>query len=176
MMIAKTGIALLWVSVLLVLGTSSAFAQSPTTGRIAGTVKDERGALLVGADVTVSSKTTAGERRVATDNQANYAVPLLPPGAYRVTITANGFATSVFDPVQVVITETTTVDANLPVAGPDVATVSIDPLVQKDGPQLGRVVDSRAVSELPLATRNFTHGWLDSPASRGRIPASCPAA
>ena len=92
MMIAKTGIALLWVSVLLVLGTSSAFAQSPTTGRIAGTVKDERGALLVGADVTVSSKTTAGERRVATDNQANYAVPLLPPGAYRVTITANGFA------------------------------------------------------------------------------------
>src|SRR5207244_5364485 len=30
------------------------------------------------------------------------------------------------------------------------------PLTQPDGPRLGRIVDSRAVSELPLATRNFT--------------------
>jgi hypothetical protein len=28
--------------------------------------------------------------------------------------------------------------------------------LQRDGPQLGRVVDSEMVSELPQATRNFT--------------------
>lgn len=169
-MIAKTGIALPSVIWLLALCTSSAFGQSPTTGRIAGTVKDERGALVVGAEVSVNSKTTAGERRAITDNEATYTVPLLAPGAYDVRITARGFATSVFDPVQVVITETTTVDANLVVAGPDTVAVSVEPLIQKDGPQLGRVVDSRAVSELPLATRNFTQILALSPGTSVSLP------
>src|SRR5258705_12518260 len=169
-MIAKTGIALPSVIWLLALCTSSAFGQSQTTGRIAGTVKDERGALVVGAEVTVNSKTTAGERRVITDNEATYTVPLLAPGAYDVRITARGFATSVIDPVQVVITETTTVDANLVVAGPDTIAVSVEPLNQKEGPQLGRVVDSRAVSELPLATRNFTQILALSPGVSVSLP------
>src|SRR4030095_4377622 len=67
-----------------------------------------------------------------------------------------GFASAVFDPVKVVITDTTIANANLELAGVDTVAVRVDPLLQMDGPQLGRVVDSRAVSELPLATRNFT--------------------
>jgi hypothetical protein len=155
-MIAKTGIAL-WVGGLLALCVSCAFAQSPTTGRIAGTVKDERGALIVGADVTSTSKATAEERRVTTDDQGNYIVPLLPSGAYRVRIRASGFNFLLLDSVQVVITETTTVNAELTPAGviADPVLVRIAPLLQTDSPTLGRVVDSRAVSELPLATRNF---------------------
>src|SRR5258705_4288258 len=169
-MIPKTGFTLLSVIWLLALCTCSTFAQSQTTGRIAGTVKDERGALVVGAEVTVNSKTTAGERRVITNKEATYTVPLLPPGAYDVRITARGFATSVFDPVQVVITETTTLDANLIVAGPDTIAVSVESLIQKEGPQLGRVVDSRAVSELPLATRNFTQILALSPGTSVSLP------
>jgi len=90
-------------------------------------------------------------------------VPLLAPGLYRVRITFSGFAPAVFEPVRVVITETTTVDGDMGLAGPDTIAVRIDPLIQKDGPQLGRVVDSRAVSELPLATRNFTQILALSP-------------
>ena len=79
-MIEKNGIALLCFGWLLFLCPSSASAQSQTTGRIAGTVRDQRGALIVGANVTVSSKTTAGERQVTTDNAGNFSVPFLPPG------------------------------------------------------------------------------------------------
>jgi len=171
-MIAKSGMALFWVGWLLALCTSSAFAQGQTTGRVAGTVKDERGALIVGAEVTVSSKSTAEERKVTTDDQGNYSVPLLPPGTYRVRITANGFTTFIFDPVQVVITETTTVNTGLKVAGVivDPVMVHIAPLIQKDGPQLGRVVNSRTVSELPLATRNFTQILTLSPGTSVSLP------
>jgi len=155
-MIAKNGIALLCVGWLSVLCTSSAFAQSQTTGRIAGTVKDQRGALIVGADIAVSSLATAAERQVTTDNQGNYGVPLLAPGTYHVRVSANGFASALFDSVHVLITETTLVNAELSAAGviSDPVTIQIATLIQKDGPQLGRVIDSGAVSALPLATRN----------------------
>jgi len=112
-MIGRTGIALLWVSWLMALCTSSALAQSQTTGRIAGTVKDPRGALIVGAEVNISSEATTEERKVTTDNQGNFTVALLPSGIYRVRIKASGFNFLLLDSVQVVITETTTVNAEL---------------------------------------------------------------
>jgi len=141
---------------LIVLTSSPALAQGQTTGRIAGTVKDQKGALIIGAQVSIKSRTTAEERQATTDGEGNYTVPLLPPGTYRVSILSSGFAPAVFEPVQVAITETTTVDANMIPAGPDIVSVRIDSLAQRDGPQLGRVVSARAVAELPLATRNFT--------------------
>ena len=87
-------------------------------------------------------------------------------------VTAQGFNSILLDSVQVVITETTQVDANLTVAGVivDPVVVRIAPLIQKDGPQLGRVVDSRAVSELPLATRNFTQILGLSPGTAVDLP------
>ncbi len=161
-MIAKKPGSSLLAFAFLVVSSISAVGQTQTTGRIAGIVKDQNGAVIVGAEVTVVSKATGDERKVGTDKEGNYTVPLLPPGMYRVRVAANGFNATVFDNVQVVITETTPVNANgphaLPVAGVivDPVEVRIAPLIQRDGPQLGRVVDSRAVSELPLATRNFT--------------------
>ena len=79
----------------ILLSSVSLLAQSPTTGRIAGTVRDPNSAVIVGAEVTISSNAT-GEKRIAiTDKEGNYAVPLLPPIMYRVSVTANGFATRV---------------------------------------------------------------------------------
>src|SRR4030095_6839818 len=101
----------------LVLLSVSVFAQSQTSGRIAGIVRDPNGAVIVSAEVTVSSSATAEERKVTTDDQGNYSVPLLPPGTYRVKVAANGFNPAVFDSVQVVITETMTVNADLAVTG-----------------------------------------------------------
>src|SRR5437762_3560393 len=171
-MIAKKAGSLLLPFAFLLLLPLSAFAQTQTTGRIAGTVKDQNGAVIAGADVTVSSKATGDERKVTTDTEGNYTVPLLSPGTYRMKVTAQGFNSILLDSVEVVITETTQVDAKLIVAGVivDPVVVRIAPLIQKDGPQLGRVVDSRAVSELPLATRNFTQILGLSPGTSVDLP------
>ena len=155
-MFSKTTLIPVLSLAFLFLASLSVLAQGPTTGRIAGIVKDQNGAILIGAEVMVTSKATGDQRKVVTDDEGNYTVSLLPPGAYQVRIKANGFAITVYDPAEVVITETTRIEANLMLAGVDTVSVRIDPMVQADGPQLGRVVDSRAVSELPLATRNLT--------------------
>src|SRR3989454_6125558 len=171
-MIPRRTTALLLPFAFLLLASLSVLAQTQTTGRIAGTVKDQTGAGIVGAEVTVVSRTTGDERKVTTDAEGNYTVPLLPPGTYRTRVAANGFDTKVFATVQVFITETTPVNADLTVAGAiiDPVVVRIAPLIQRDGPQLGRVVDARAVSELPLATRNFTQILGLSPGAAVDLP------
>ena len=150
--------------------TVDTLAQSQTTGRIFGTVKDSNGGRIVGALVVIKNSETAQERRTTTDAQGDYGVALLPPGLYLVNITATGFVPSSFSRVTVAITETTTVDAELVPTGPDPVSIEIDSVVQRDGPELGRVVGARTVSELPLATRNFTQLLTLSPGTVTALP------
>jgi hypothetical protein len=70
------------LSFVLSLCALSGFTQSQTTGRITGTIKDQRGAVIVGAEISTASKTTGQERNVTTGKDGNYSVPLLVPGAY----------------------------------------------------------------------------------------------
>jgi hypothetical protein len=165
-------IALLFVFLLLALSDASARAQGPTTGRIEGTIEDQNGAALSGAEVKVINKGTASERTVITDGTGHYALPLLLPGIYRVNVSARGFETQTFDTVDVLVTRTTSLVAKLGVKGVmlDPVFVRIGPLMQTDGPQLGRAIDSRFVSELPLASRNFTQILSLSPGVATYLP------
>lgn len=146
----------------------SAFGQTQTTGRIAGTVKDQTGAVIPHAQVAVVSCATGEEKRTTTDEGGNFALSFLYPGHYQVSITVIGFKKTVFENVTVAITETTQVNADLAVGSVIEESVSINAgpmLIQNNGPTLGRVLDARAVSELPLATRNFTQILGLSPGS-----------
>jgi hypothetical protein len=142
----------------LLLLTSSSFAQTQTTGRIAGTVKDQNGAVIVGADVRVVDDTTQEERKVKTDDEGNYSASLLSPGEYQVIFSASGFATISLR-ARIFITEATALNVTLPVAAilvePDIDFVA-EPLIQTNGPQIGLALDARVLSHLPLLTRNFT--------------------
>lgn len=151
----RNRIALPIVVCLALIATSAAFAQTQTTGRIAGTVRDQKGALIVGAEVKVANDSTGESRQTTTNEDGTYSVSLLPPGYYQVVIAARSFAPKHFA-AKVVITETTTINAEV---GFSLDTVTIDVgslLIQSEGPQLGHVVDSRPMAELPLAARNFT--------------------
>src|SRR6266446_2103164 len=153
--------------------SSTALAQTQTTGRITGFIADHNGAAIVGAEALVVSKATGEQRAATSDATGNYAVTLLRPGTYRVSVVARGFDAAIFDNVQVVISETTSVNAQLAVAGvTEAVAIQLAPLIQRDGPQMGRVVDSRAVAELPLATRNFTQILGLSPGTSVDLPDS----
>jgi hypothetical protein len=166
-MIVRRGSALLALAFFLSPATRPpALAQTQTTGRISGTVIDQNGAVIASALAAVVSSATGEVRKTTTDEGGNYSVSLLPPGVYQVSIAARGFKPALFDNVMVVITETTWINADLAVGPVIKESVSIragPALIQTDGPRMGRVVDSRGVSELPLATRNFTQLLALSP-------------
>jgi hypothetical protein len=171
-MTIRNGFVLFTSLCLLLLCSLSALAQSQTTGRIAGIVTDEKGAAIPGAEVTIANKATGEERKVVSDDSGHYIAPLLPPGTYSVSASANGFKKFIADDVRVAITETSTLNATLQVGAfsESVIITAVPPIVQTEGAQLGRVVDSRAVAELPLATRNFTQLLGLSPGAATYLP------
>lgn len=149
-MTMRNGVVLFTSVCLMLLCSLSAVGQSQTTGRIAGIVTDEKGAGIPAAEVTVTNKATGEERKVVADDTGHFIAPLLPPGSYTVGATANGFKKFIADDVRVALTETSTLNATLQVGALSESVVinAAPPIVQTEGPQLGRVVDSRAVSEL----------------------------
>lgn len=171
-MLTRKAIALFLLPAFLLFPSVRSLGQTQTTGRIAGTVNDQAGAVIPGAEVTVVSRATGDERKAITDTAGKYAVSFLSPGDYQVSITANGFKKVLFANVKVALTETATTDAELSAGtvSEEVTIHSAPPLIQTDGPQLGRVVDACAVSTLPLATRNFTQLLGLSPGTATYLP------
>ena len=150
-----------------------AFAQ--TTGRISGVVTEPSGGVVVGANIQTTSHATNLTWQTLTDQAGTYSFNLLPPGMYRVEAEASGFSKAAFVDVLVRITETTLVDVTLKI-GSRTETVLVKdnspPSFQKGGPQLGVVVDSQGVANLPLASRNFTQILTLSPGTAAYLPDS----
>lgn len=145
----------LWIAVLLIL-VPAILAQTPTSGLLTGTVKDPSGAVVPNAKLTLLS--AAGEERTGTTSEdGSYRFPLLPPGAYTLTVTAEGFQAYKATGISIRITESTELSPSLTVAG---AATSVDvteevPLVQTTSAATGRVISDAQIRELPLPTRNF---------------------
>src|ERR1700716_1769824 len=70
--------------------TSTVFAQFET-GSISGTVKDSTGAVIAGAQVTITSVDTAAERTDTTNDSGSYNITNLKPGLYEVKVTHPSF-------------------------------------------------------------------------------------
>ncbi|HWQ36752.1 MAG TPA: carboxypeptidase-like regulatory domain-containing protein, partial [Blastocatellia bacterium] len=90
----RRGTCLLLVTVFLLTCSLASPAQS-TFGTITGTVTDPTGALLPGATVVVTSKTTQLPRTVTTNAEGIFLVANLDPGIYSIEVKASGFASSV---------------------------------------------------------------------------------
>ena len=100
-------------------------------GEIAGTVTDPKGAVVVGATVTVYPE--AGGQPLATvktDAQGQYKVPGVPPGSYTVGVVAEGFGPVTSATQTVAEGKTTKLDFKL-----EVASVETSVTVTASGPK-----------------------------------------
>jgi hypothetical protein len=143
---------------LLILVSTASLAQTGSTGAISGIVRDQTGAIVPQAEVTIRSVATNETRSVTTQENGAFVFPLLPPGEFVLEVMMGGFRPARREGVRVNVTETTDLSVELQLEGitDSVEVSATTEIVQSKSQALGRVVDSRAVESLPLVTRNFT--------------------
>ena len=74
-----------------VLVSAQSLLAQATTGQIEGRIIDQSGAAVPQAKVTLTNADTAQTREATSNEQGNYAVPLLPPGNYGLKVFKPGF-------------------------------------------------------------------------------------
>lgn len=128
-----------------------------TNGRILGTVRDQTGAAVPRATVTVSDVATAVTRTTTTDDSGEYIVPALPPGTYLVRAEAKGFKTYERPNILLEVAKDVEIDIALQ-PGSVVETVTVTeetPLLDSTSASLGGTLSNEMINDLPLNGRNY---------------------
>jgi len=166
---------------LLLLGATTGRAQSGgATGTIVGTVVDSTGAVIVGAQVSISEADTNVTKKTTTSAAGSYTVPSLKPGTYRVAAVAAGFETTTVLKVELIVGSELRVDLKL-TPGSAQQTVSVNAQavsLDTENAAIGQVVTGEEIVDLPLNGRNFTQllllnsGAVSSSGEQGSLRAN----
>ena len=91
---------LLLIMLLVAVASSIGYAQG-TTAALTGTVLDQSGGAIPGADVKVRNDATGAEYDVITNDRGIFSVPGLTPGSYTATISMTNFKTKVYKAIRI---------------------------------------------------------------------------
>ncbi len=131
--------------------------QAQTTSTITGTIKDQAGALVVGAKITAKQVETNLIRTTVTDAQGRYVFPEMRVGQYQISAEMSGFRKDARD-LALTLGDTAVIDLTLYIAATlvdtEVITATTD--INTQTQELSFLVGERAIRELPLNGRNYT--------------------
>ena len=146
----------LLAALLLVLMASALSAQIVETGIITGVVKDNTGAVVVKANVTVRNTGTALTTNTTTDSQGLFVSPPLNPGNYDIDVDVPGFS-KVVDHVRLEVGQRLAADVALAVGGA-AETIEVQDtgaVLETETSSVSNLRSEEAVKDLPLNGRNF---------------------
>jgi outer membrane receptor protein involved in Fe transport len=126
------------------------------TGRIIGTISDTTGAVVPGAQITITSTATQLSRKTVTNQDGYFQVLALPIGNYKVTAEHDGFRTVISDQYKLLINQALRVDITLRV-GATAQTVDVGAqasAVETVNSTLGQSVSGRTLTNMPLNGRD----------------------
>ncbi len=148
---------------LLVLVLSRLGAAQVPSGAVVGTVTDQNGARISGAAVTALAVGSSLKRAATTNSAGEYRIEELPPGEYRVTVTATDFAPVSYvvrltvnsAPTVPVILKPGSVSATVPVTDAGTS-LSSQPLETTSSVQK-TLIAKKDLASIPLAHRSFAN-------------------
>jgi Carboxypeptidase regulatory-like domain len=152
---AFTALTVIAAAMFIVPSTASAQA---VTGTLLGNVNDSSGAAVPGATVTATEVQTNISRTAVSNETGYYIFSSLKDGSYTVQAELEGFKKVIRPDVRVDVNSTVRVDLVLEVGQlSEAVTVSAQtPALQTDRTDTGRIIESKQVTEMPLAfNRNF---------------------
>src|SRR5262245_4968599 len=143
-------------SFLLVLIFTSA-AQAQFRSAIEGAVTDPSGGSVPEAQVTLVNVETGISQTAKTNTAGSYSFPSLPPGKYKITVTAKGFSSVAQENITLGAAETRTISLALKVGDvSETITVSSEPApLQNSEAKVATNISTAQIRNLPMAGRNI---------------------
>jgi hypothetical protein len=135
------------------------------SGDIRGTVSDPSGAIVAGANVTVTDVAKGIKHTITTDSGGQYHVFGLLPATYSVSVAKAGFQPEVAKTVPVVIGQTATVNFQLKVSevSETVEVTAEVPVVETERGSQSNVINQQFISDLPINRRDYLTFTLLAP-------------
>ena len=145
------------ISVLVILAIASVVnAQTQiTTGTIQGTVTDVNGAVVPGANVEIKNLDTNFSRTLTTDDGGRFVALALPPGNYSVTISKQGFATTVVEKADLTVGQALNLPLSMKVSGVQERVTVTAPTVDTVKTEASNTLNETTVSTTPILGRKF---------------------
>src|SRR5882757_674964 len=158
------GARFLAVAFLLSIATRSLHAQT-SNGAIAGSILDSSGGAVAGAQITATGVETHSVYNTVSSSTGAYRLSDLVLGTYNISVTAPGFKVSELTGVVVQINTTASLDITLqPGNIKETLTVVADaPRIQTETSEMGTVVGTKEILELPLSLSATSQSYLRSP-------------
>jgi hypothetical protein len=125
-------------------------------GSISGTVQDSSGAVIAGADVTITNLDTGLQLTRKTDSRGFFIFTPLKIGQYSLEASANGFETVKWESVQVNVSQRVGLSVTLkPGKASETVTVTSTPELQTEDASTGQVFSTQVINDTPLDGRNY---------------------
>jgi Carboxypeptidase regulatory-like domain/TonB dependent receptor len=151
----SAGILLMTAFILVFPGLVSAQID---TGSVVGIVSDPSGAAIPSATVTLSNEASGVSRSVTTNGDGEYQFAAVIPGTYSVQATAQNFESAISTHVEVDVQSRPAINFTLKVGTSSqvVEVSSITPVLQTETADVGGVVQSEQINDLPLNGRRYS--------------------
>ena len=133
-------------------------AQQVTGAQISGTVSDQSGQAIAGAQVQATDLDTGIAHNTVTDGIGHYALPNLPVGHYQLQVSSPGFKTYLQKGLELQVATNPTISVTLEVGAvsESVQVTANAAQVETKENSISQVVDTQRMVDLPLNGRNLT--------------------
>ncbi|MHB8411504.1 MAG: carboxypeptidase-like regulatory domain-containing protein [Candidatus Acidiferrales bacterium] len=146
-------------AIALAMTSTIAWAQSASTGTVAGTVTDNTNAIVPGATVTITQKATSTSRTTTTNGEGHYILVNVEPGTYDIKITKEGFSSTVISNQTVSVGTSLTENVKLQV-GTVTQTVEVTSNpgtdLQTMNATIGNTISTSTLASLPSLGRDVS--------------------
>lgn len=134
-------------------------ASAQSTATLSGTVRDSSGAVVPGADITVTNQSSGDQRKTVTNNEGFFSITLLPVGTYKLAAVAQGFATYQATDIVLNTSDSKTVNIALKM-GALSETIEVSATVNEvavvDSGEKSTLITSKELQDIALLSRNAT--------------------